>query len=531
MSNPRFPIMGTEIPLILGRTKIMQQLWNNLTKPTPSNLSLVGPRFIGKTVIMNALAKRIADEESPYKFVLYWHIGHVAPASDEDFITQLCEKLRDLLSQSKEDTSVYCEYLKDHCFSNLAEVVDSLNEEDMPIIMLWDGFDKPLGQGNLTVHLWDQMRTIFYGKKHKIVTATRRPLSESIRSQDAITSPFWNIFDMTPMRVGIFDDQDCDAIIGKLSQHTFQSGAKTELIKWSAGFPPFFLEILNQINANIPSGQVDNDAVSQAARKATEKLYEIISATWNDCSAEAKDLYIQLVDHGEMLFADAGKSERNCLIEKGFAHQSSNKLAASCRILQEYIKGTERDTGSMARLFGTWDDYETNIRDLLERRLGHISHFDDRLQRLIARAIEDIPEYPNDCLNNLTSIEEQSLDLIWQREFGQTRVIPQEIIDYWEHVNLDEKIVQRIKEQPGNVIPGDRGLQCGILQLLTGSRGGFETRAKYATKDTYVLINALHSFRNRSQHADGQSMHVGVAVAAIMICLELLSCLDRELAS
>jgi ATP-dependent Clp protease ATP-binding subunit ClpA len=71
MSNPRFPILGKEIPPMLGRTRIMQRLWRDLTKPTPSNLSLIGPRFMGKTVIMNALAQRIANEASPFEFVLY----------------------------------------------------------------------------------------------------------------------------------------------------------------------------------------------------------------------------------------------------------------------------------------------------------------------------------------------------------------------------------------------------------------------------------------------------------------------------
>jgi hypothetical protein len=32
------------------------------------------------------------------------------------------------------------------------------------------------------------------------------------------------------------------------------------------------------------------------------------------------------------------------------------------------------------------------------------------------------------------------------------------------------------------------------------------------------------------QHAGGESMHAGVAVAALMLCLELLACIDRGMA-
>jgi len=529
MSNPRFPILGAEIPPMLGRARIMHRIWNDLTKTTPSNLSVIGPRFVGKTVIMNALAQRITNEESPYEFVLYWHLGHVAPASDEDFIAQLCERLRDCLTQSQADTSEYRKHLEDHSFNNLAEVTDFLDEEGWPILMLWDGFDKPLGQGKLTGHLWDQMRSMFYGKKHKIVTATRKPLSELIRSQDAITSPFWNIFDMSPVRIDVFDEQDREAIIKELSAHSFQAGAKTELANWSAGFPPLFLGILNQISTDIPGGQVDNETVNWAAKKALENLSDVISAMWQDCPAGAKDLYSHLVDRGDLLFDDAGKDERGCLIEKGFARKSGNKLAASCRMLKAYIQGAGPDAGSMARLFGSWEDYQANIRSLLERRLAHISRFDDRLHRLVARAIEDIPDFPDDCLNNLTGIRDTALQIIWQREFGPEMRVPQNLVSYWtENPRSNHRLISDMMQSNNWRISDDPLNQIRLLGLLTGCHRDFDAKAKVTTKDTYVLIDAIHNFRNRSQHPDGQSIHLGVAVAAIMSCLELLACLDRE---
>jgi len=133
-------------------------------------------------------------------------------------------------------------------------------------------------------------------------------------------------------------------------------------------------------------------------------------------------------------------------------------------------------------------------------------------------------------LNNLTSIEERALDLIWQCEFDNERRVSQEIINYWTTLPRDRnKLVESMMRGNSWEIPPDRGRQVGLLQLLTGSQMGFDGKAKSASKDTYVLINAIHSYRNRSQHGGGQDMQVGVAVAAIMTCLELLACLDREL--
>ena len=176
----------------------------------------------------------------------------MAPVSDEDFVAQLCEQLRESLGGSSAGGfGEHREYLKEHSFGCLTEVTDLLDADGNAVLMLWDGFDKPLGQSKLSRHLWDQMRTVFYGKRHKIVTATRKPLSELIRSQDAITSPFWNIFD-NPIRVGGFDEADRDSILAKLVPITFLPGATRELANWTAGCPPLFLAVLNQIVAAMP---------------------------------------------------------------------------------------------------------------------------------------------------------------------------------------------------------------------------------------------------------------------------------------
>ena len=530
MDTPTFPILGAEIPRLLGRDAIMARIWNDLTKTTPSNLSLVGPRYVGKTVIMNALCERASGEASPYDFVLHWHLGHVAPVSDEDFVTQICERLRACLAESGKDTSDYRSYLEDGSFGELREVTDVLDEEGLAILMIWDGFDKPLGQGRLSVHIWDQMRTLFYGKRHKIVTATRKPLRELIRSEDAITSPFWNIFDMNPVRIRSFDADDCEAILGELRGHHFRTGAKTELINWTAGFPPLYLGVLNHIVRDVPGGSVNNETVNQAAERALGDLSDIVADLWQDCPTGAQDLFLHLVDRGEITSSEAGRLETACLLEKGFAGESGRTLKPACRMVEWHIQGQGRDTGSMARLFGTWSDYSVNIRSLLERRLAHISRFDERLYRLVERAIDDIPGYPDDCLNNLNGIRDCALQLIWQREFGLEGRAPQELIAYWTTPpRSHNRMVQNMMSSDCWDVPADPLGQIRLLSLLTGSYRDFEAKAKAVSKDTYVLIDAIHNFRNRAQHPDGQSIHLGVAVAAIMTCLELLGCLEREL--
>lgn len=525
MTNRKFPIIGCTH--MLGRVKFIQELWTELTKATPSNMSLYGPRSIGKTVMVNALAQKAKQEGSPYSFIVHWHLGHVAPSSDEEFIVQLCEQMRDSLASAGSAYEQHREYLRSHMFADLKEVTDSLNSEGKSILMIWDGFDKPLGQGKLSNNLWDQMRSIFNGKNHKIIIVTRGALLDSIRTHGI--SDFWNLFYMNNMKVEPFNDDDREAILSELPEITFNQGSKTELLNWSAGIPILFLEILNHVVNEFTHGTVDNEVINCAALKATESISDLINILWDDCPAQAKDVYSLLVD-GELIFTDVGKEERNCLLERGFARQTGNKLTKSCRMLQQYVTGAGPDAGSIARLFGTWKDYIKNIRGLLQRRMTHISRFDERLCRLVDRAIEDIPDYSNDCLNNLTGIRDYALKLIWQREFGTEMSIPADVIAYWTaSPRSNNTLVTGMTQSNCWTIPTDPLEQVRLLGLLTGSVRNFDIKAKTTSKDTYVLINAIHNFRNRVEHSDGQSMHLGVAVAAIMTCLELLSCLEREL--
>lgn len=528
MNEAKFPILGTEIPHMFGRTRIMERLWNELTKPTPSHLSLVGPRFAGKSVILKALESRIRCDQSPYCSVVLWDLGHRTPRSDEDFMKLLAKNLGEGLARVKPD---YGEYLLQNGagYDELRDVIGSLARSGQMILMLWDGFDKPLSGSALTRNLWDNLLDLCRKSSFRLVTCTRKELHKLIRDEKSVTSDFWGVFGSV-VRVGVFDDTDIDAVLSELPDFHFQRGARTELINWSAGYPPFLFVLLNQIIAKYKSDQVDSQMVNQAAADACETLSAMLTTLWEDCPTRARDVYTILVERRHLPIGDAGKEERTALVEKGFAEELNKNLRPSCRFLEEHIKGASPDAGSMARLFGTWEVYSSNIRSLLERRLAHISRFDDRLYRYVENSINPLPQDPELSLNNLTSIEERSLDLIWHREFGSDRVIPAQIISYWTTSPRDgNKFIRNMMDENSWVIPSERGPQLGLLQLLTGSMFGFESKAKVTSKDTYALINAIHCYRNRTEHADGQGIHLGIAVAAIMTCLELLACLDREM--
>jgi hypothetical protein len=132
----------------------------------------------------------------------------------------------------------------------------------------------------------------------------------------------------------------------------------------------------------------------------------------------------------------------------------------------------------------------------------------------------------------MRGIADRTLDLIWEAEFGSEKNIPADFINYWRSTLptwRDEKPLPA-HLLANNTIPPSRGLQCGLLQLLVGAAERIESKARHVSKSTYVLLNTVHNFGNLGQHFAGEDMHEGTAVAAIISCLELAACLNRELA-
>jgi len=525
MADTLFPVLGATVAPMLGRAAIMGRLWSDLTKATPSHLSVVGPRYAGKTVLLNGLAARMRQEDSPYTAVSLWDLGHQTPDSNSAFLKSLCRKLGEGLKDVGNEYGEHLLGVEDGEYDELREVLEALHSDGCKVLMLWDGFDKPLATGRLSRNLWDQLRELASYPSLRLVTATRRPLAELIRSEESVTSDFWNIFDMTPVRVGLFDANDRAQILDKVPGVSFGNGAKSELENWSAGYPPLYLALLNQIFKSEPTGDIDNLKVNAAAEAVMEEVNGIVQYLWSDCQETAKDLYRHLAEQGESPLSNAGRIEREQLQEKGFIKVSANKMVHGCRFLESFIKGQGHDSGSMVRLFSSNDAYKTNIRGVLELRLHQMTSLDASLRRYLQRSIEDIPEYPKECLSSMRGIIDRSLDLIWDAELGAEKEIPSAWFSEWKYNG--EKGPE---SHWNNKFPTKRGHQIRLLQLMTGTQKS-APKSKKISKNTWALASAAQGFGDFGQHTEGLEVPLGVAVAAVNVCLELAACIDSELSS
>lgn len=519
MSDMRFPILGTSIPPAIGRRNVIGRMKASLTKPLPDHLQVTGARFAGKTVVLQQLVNILSQDKSTYISVLMWDLGHQTPATDEQFLSAFAEKLAFGLAKNYPDYATLLQTSEDELYADITEVLEALKAENKRVLMIMDGFDKPLENGKLTRNLWDQLRELAQLPSLRLITASRRRLRELIRNPQAQTSDFWNIFNSEPVHIGCFDDNDLDELLAKLPGMNFDQGAISELWNESNGYPVLLLGILNVLDNTSSSGTVSSKIVCDVAIQALAVLRDQLESLWVDCPASSQDLFLRVMDEKAILRSGVAQSDIDRLIEKGFVTQAGNKIQRPCRLLTSYLKDQPNEGNALMRLFGTPDNYLSNMKSVFERRIDHIAGIDPELKRYLERAIGDLPDYPSVFMTNIRGIVDRVFELIWAAELPG-RSIPADWLNYWQSNN------ESINGLTSGFPQG--GKRVYLLKLMTGTEN-CSPRALKISKTTFYLVNSTQSFGDFGQHQNGAIIDKGTAYPIFLLCLELAASVTREL--
>lgn len=537
----RFPIGTVDgvVPPMLGREQIMIKLSNELTGVKPANRSVVAPHHFGKSVFMKELAERVRVSEADYVAVVEWDLGHSTPRTDEEFLSALCSKIgRKLKDLGKEDGNYLIESADEiNPYDSICAVVDDL-EKGEKILVLLDGLDKPLTEGKLTRHLWDNLRELCQKSSFRLVTASRKELFEINMDEKSRTSDFWNIFG-TPLHLEPYSEEDINSVLESWPELKLDRGARTELYNWTGNSPLLLLSVLNHLPEE--GGMIDSAGLNAAAEEAIQFVAPYIRQQYSRCSAKAQDLRDDLSKEKDGV-TDFKKSEAIELESCGFAKRERNKLFAACRLLDHQLEDSIEDRGSLAKLFGSEEKYKFNIINVLERRIGQIEEFDDHLFRYVVESIRNlrVPDIgPGLALAYLSSIEDRALTHIWnlegEKESDDRLEVPTDVANYWiEKLATEPRekwpyVVKDMNSKRDWRIPKDRGPQLQLLKLLTGSHLIIkERKAIHTSKDTYVLLEMLVPARNRAEHVGEKPVDFSTAVVTLFACVELLSLMAAE---
>lgn len=304
INNP-YKVLGDTIPELLGRQKELNTIKNQLLKPDPVHLSIIGPVHYGKSVLLNKLAEDMLQDENHYLTVLYWDLRHKTPTKDENFKYQFAEKIKNVLNGI---TSEHAEVIDleepENLFEFLTLVFDELTLEEKKILVILDGFDHLLGRGNITRNLWDNLLDLSRKPALRLVTGSRGKLRELCKSEDSKTSDFWEIFDQNPIIISSLSEVDLEELIKPISNKgiILESSAKKELLNWTGGIPILLIEILKQIFDRNNSGvSIDNNSINKIGTEFIEKNNELLKILWQNCSLEMQTLLTEFDTNAEYI--------------------------------------------------------------------------------------------------------------------------------------------------------------------------------------------------------------------------------------
>jgi hypothetical protein len=527
MYDRLFPILGGVAPPMLGRSAIKQRLTGALTKGARRHLQVVGPRFAGKTVVLQNLVATLQQAGSSDGAVVYWDLAHQTPETDDAFMKRFAVALANALPAEQRD---YADHLRsDKClgFKDVLEVVELLGGA-CEIIAVLDGFEKPLSRSQITRNVYDQLRELAIRSNLWLVTGSRKPLQELLRDPDTEASEFFNIFDPSPVRVGPFDDADVTAVLSTLGVVTLSQGAKTELLNATNGFPILMLEVLNALLDQHRSGEVTPAALSEACDTSLASLGGYIGSLWDECPQTSKDLFLRVVDE-QAVSRGAGVPAKDAetLIERGFVHQAANRLVRPCRLLLKHLESRPNEGSALIRLFGTAGAYQRNMKGALEKRIAQIDGLDKDIRKYLERGVEDLPEHPSVFLGSVHGILERVLTLIWRAECWSERLDKPQIHDAWFDIWRQNQ--EKVSPDWYSRFP-EGGQRLRLLDMITGTQNT-DRLARYVTKNTYVLANSLQGFRDFGVHPKATSHDLGTAYAALHVCIELSAIMTAELAA
>ncbi|APR86260.1 Hypothetical protein A7982_11609 [Minicystis rosea] len=508
-----------------GRKSIIRQIAELHAKSSPDHISVVGPRSMGKTALLQAVVAQHREGSRVFAGAALLDLRHDPPTTSEAALARVGFAIRGILAGLRSEHRELASYIQAEDVVELRDqlkiAVDELAGAGLRVLLVLDGCDPVLQNSAIPRNLWDSLRALAQSPGLRLMTGTRAPLHELCYNPDARVSDFFRIFYDQPLFVGSFEQDDW-AEVYRGCGIALDASAQKELRNWAGGHPDLVNLLLDRL---APAGKppLSKAHVDTAAEGILDGGSQRLEALWNECPAEVKGDLVQLTK-AELSVAEIPPERLHYTTARGFVTKSGGKVRLSCRLIEKKAVARTGDVSGVRQLFGTPEAFETNIRAVLEMQLGVAVDVDPELRRTVLRCIRHLPDEPEATLDGARSILDRALDLIWEVE-APTGIVPDGWIQHWKYTPAASKSVEVYSRDRS--LPEERGRQCDLLRLATG-RPGIKPIASKVSKQACVLVEHMNQIGNMKNHSRCPPT-LTMAVAFCFAAIELCEALRRDL--
>ncbi|MDE2892403.1 MAG: ATP-binding protein, partial [Chloroflexota bacterium] len=456
MTTGHYQVLGASVPPMLGRASLMRTITDHLLKPSPDHVSVVGPAYYGKSVVLRHLSTSFDNGSDGYLTASHIDLRHGIPASDGEFMSRFAQEISTVLQGARPQHAELIEPGDEAVHEVLGLVFEELENEGVRLLVVLDGLDYALAGTGLTRNLWDRLRALAQRSSLRLVTGSRRPLRELCRTEESRTSDFWEIFYDTHTPVTALDDGDIEAFLQPLRDAgtAFDESARKEIVNWTGGVPLLVCALLQRLLEEHAGARLRKPDIDRSAEEVLGGRGQLLAALWDDCDAELRS-DLRVLSDGDVRLTELSPARRRALEERGYGRVSGNRLRGSCRLMQRYARDQAPAIADLTRVVGTIAGFETHVGSLLELRLAQVSagEPDEELRDYVSNAIRDLSPSPNHALIWVRSIANRGLKLVWNAELPPDRTLPSKWRSEWRRAEVN------YADEDGR-LPRSPGAQC-----------------------------------------------------------------------
>lgn len=538
MPNP-YDHSGLNHSCYRGRAAQLRKVIGSLKKDTPDQVSIVGPRYFGKSVLLTRLVEALSLPGSPFDVVLLWDLKAYTPTTNAEFFSAMARKLDSGMSAL--GFKQYSEYLQPAATGmgeNIREVVQDFGQQGRKILLVLDGFDHLAREPQISRSLWDYLRALAQDEYLSYVIASRRGLREAIPDREGRNSEFWNIFATTEV-IRPVEGTDLPEWLAPLFERGFalDESARKELLNWTGGAPVLLSRVCSVL-WNEPQARklskADIDSVCETVAR-DQWTQDHLMQLWDDCSQEMQgDLLDLAVNH--LAVGSLSPPRQKALIAQGYLLADSPTPRPSCRFIWNFAGSQSIRSRDLRDLMKDEITALQTVRSLLQLRISSIpkAELSFDLRSDIEHAIEGLGRGPRTALIAFRSIADEATSIAWAAEFPDDQ-LPASVQQYltlsWDNGGAGFKPDSFDKL-------GDKNVRRRILNAVAGNqprRGPAQRISTKVSRPLMVLIDHLTEVGNFGQHikdiaADQEApVDIGFCIAACWSATELLQRIGSDL--
>lgn len=517
VSSP-YKVLGAGVAPLLGRKKDKSKILRRFSKLSPDHVSLVGPRYIGKTVLLKALAESIPSESS-IDVCLYWDLRHNSPKSDEEFYEQFALRLRSHVGKIDPALATCFEGEDSSSFYALKSLFEILSEESKVMLIILDGLDTVLQNVDIRKDLWDSLRALADMPGFRMLTGTRAPLRELCLRQDSRTSDFFNVFGMNSERLGPLDPEDVQDFLHPFAERGFviDSTTAANLGKWCGSNPLFTAAVCFYVWQNCDRSKVLDDEIDRLANDLymNESMQDYLhDCFWRNSNERERALLTEIV-RSPLRDKNENDPSLQSLLQKGLITKCVNGFTCSSALVAKYCAEQGESVTSLRALFGTERQFFESAPALLELRLSQLENVDETLRTHIETVIHFLHE-PIEGAKQIRMISDRAYSIVFENE-TPTGMLPEQWLEEWRRGGLGQI-------PPRNIPREDERLsRFHLIRNIADTRYRLQNRR--LTPDLHLLLSHMKLFGDFGFHPSGHDpsspLMFTIGVSAIELARQL----------